>query len=54
MGIRNEMENATISQARLLNLSDAELSAIDTAIGELERLLSGLVALSATDERMSG
>lgn len=34
-----------------LNLSDAELSAIDSAIAELERLLSGLVALSASDKR---
>ena len=34
-----------------LNLSDAEVNAIDATIAELERQLSGLVALSTTDKR---
>ncbi len=34
-----------------LNLSDAQLTAIDSAIAELERQLSGLVALSTADKR---
>lgn len=34
-----------------LNLTDAQLSAIDTAIAELETQLSGLVALTNVDKR---
>ncbi|MBK9657365.1 MAG: hypothetical protein IPO66_18735 [Rhodanobacteraceae bacterium] len=34
-----------------LNLSDAEVTAIDATIAQLEQQLSGLVALSNTDKR---
>ena len=36
-----------------LNFTDAQLTAIDSAIQELERQLSGLVALTTADKRRS-
>jgi hypothetical protein len=47
-----EMENVTMKQnLATLNLNDAQLVAIDSALTELETQLSGLVALTTSNKR---